>query len=727
MNGEILAELRGKLTAQFPGTGEEAWRNIELWLSGERQFVPAGPLADFVENAPIELLHDCFWRNIPFGTGGVRGTVGFGPNRLNPTVVGLTIQAHCDFINEFLDSERGRGFERAVVVANDVRLFLDLNRTLKFMAVNPYKAGDETYGVTSRRLAYLAAGVYAANGITVYMMDPGDDAAMLTTPELSYLIRALKASGGINLSASHNPPDDNGVKVYDENGGQYLPPHDQALTDRSKEISEIRHMPYADAVAEGLVRNIPAAMLDSYMALYLDRARARGLASTAHTKVVFTPLNGCGLRTIGHALGALGYDVKVPDGQGPDGTFKNIPLNAPNPEVKEATEPARAAADAFGAKLVLASDPDADRMGAEVFHDGRWVHISGNEIAIILAYFILLDPRGPRLKGGVYQSIVTTLATLAIAQRAGVPPEAIRTDLLIGFKYIGKAVREYSDKLGPNAPDEDLLAFAAEESHGYLDTPQLRDKDAMGGGLYLAQLHERLAAEGRTLIDYVAAIYAEIGDFGDRGRSITIPGSSGIAEIKRAMEVLRDTKPMDLGGVKVTEYVDYWDTARFGEIKGATDQEARNIVVFRFDGGRITFRPSGTEPKLKFYVATSARGDAGSAQEYADNLSDAVYQHVIGILGRELRDAFVSLPDVIPLNNKVAVQETVERDLREVIAEPGQSTEFVADWLRERLSARIPGDSAWEIAQPAIRATIASWDTAEAAKVEAVLAASRPA
>src|SRR5262245_45689971 len=149
MNGDILAELRGKLTEQFPGTGEEAWGNIELWLSGERQFVPAGPLTDFVENAPVELLHDCFWRNIPFGTGGVRGTVGFGPNRINPTVVALTIQAHCDFVDHFLGTERGEGYRREVVIANDVRLFLDSTRTLKFMATNPYHASDPTYGVTS--------------------------------------------------------------------------------------------------------------------------------------------------------------------------------------------------------------------------------------------------------------------------------------------------------------------------------------------------------------------------------------------------------------------------------------------------------------------------------------------------------------------------------------------------------------------------------------------------
>src|SRR4029450_3970300 len=261
MDAETLEELRTRLVAQFPDTAEEAWHNVRLWLEGGRPLVPAAALEGFVENAPLDLLHDSFWRNIPFGTGGVRGTVGFGPNRINPTVVALTIQAHCDFVDQFLGTERGAGFRRGVVGANDVRLFLDSTRTLKFMATNPYHANDPTYGVTSRRLAYLAAEVYAANGFVVYLMEPGNDQAMLTTPELSYLIRQLRASGGINLSASHNPPDDNGVKVYDENGGQYLPPYDQMLTDMARDIREVKHLPFVEAVRHRLILDAPQELL----------------------------------------------------------------------------------------------------------------------------------------------------------------------------------------------------------------------------------------------------------------------------------------------------------------------------------------------------------------------------------------------------------------------------------------------------------------------------------
>src|SRR5262245_40661855 len=226
-------DLRHELTAKYPQTGEDAWANLRLWLDGTMPFVPAEALREFVAGAPLDLIHESFWRNLPFGTGGVRGTVGFGPNRINQTVVALTIQAHCNYLKRFLETPEGSRYERCVVVANDVRMFLDAQGVLKFLNDNPYRADHPDGGVTSRRLAYLAAEIYAANGIVVYLLDPHDDNALLTTPELSYLIRRLNACGGINISASHNPPDDNGVKVYDENGGQYLPPHDQELTDEA--------------------------------------------------------------------------------------------------------------------------------------------------------------------------------------------------------------------------------------------------------------------------------------------------------------------------------------------------------------------------------------------------------------------------------------------------------------------------------------------------------------
>lgn len=729
MTADALAgtlQLQDRLRASYGEGGEAAAANVRLWLEGGLPFVPESALRDFLDNAPLDAVYESFWRNLPFGTGGVRGTVGFGPNRINPTVVALTIQAHCDVLAGLFASGQAAGRRRAVVIANDVREFHDVGGRLAFLASNPYHARTGTPGcqVTSRSMAYLAAGVYARNGFTVYLLRPEDDRAFLTTPELSFLIRRLKAAGGINMSASHNPPDDNGVKVYDWNGGQFLPPHDQDLTERATGIHAAASMPYREAVSASLVRDIPAEALEAYLSVYLDRARERGLSSAAGTPVLFTPLAGCGGRTVRVGLERLGYRVITPADQGPDGTFSAIPMRIANPEVPESTGPAKAAADVAGASLVLASDPDADRLGVEVRHRGRWRHLTGNQIATVLAYHLLLDSDGPQLRGGVYQTVVTTLAVEAIARRAGC--RHVVADLLIGFKYVGQKVLEH-ERANPGAGPETLLSFAAEESHGYLDTPHLRDKDAMAGALYLAKLHERLTADGRTLIDYLDAVHGEVGDFGDRGRSLAIGGSAGVRAIQQVMSRLRAGPPAAIGGLAVRDVADRRDP-RFGEITSDTDREARNLLVFSFDGGRLSLRPSGTEPKLKFYVQTRGAPTGSTAQTHADGLARAAYRDLLAVLDQvwqqdmglpdpgyaALTDAFADLPDVVPLEGKVALQRDVAAGLRERLASTGQSPELTARWLARQVGAVVPGVTGWAVAAPALAATAGQWDAAQA-------------
>jgi phosphoglucomutase len=724
--------LQEELQGLNPEYASVAWQNVRHWLDGDVPLVPGPALRDFLEYAPVDLIFESFWRGLPFGTGGVRGTVGFGPNRINPTVVALTIQAHCNYLNDLFASDRSEGLRRAVVIANDIREFHDLAGALKFLQHNPYHSatGDPSHRVTSRNLAYLAAGVYAKNRYLVYMLKPGDNEAFLTTPELSFLIRWLHAAGGINLSASHNPPDDNGVKVYDAQGGQYLPPDDQDLTDRTRSIREADHMPYEEAVAAGLVKDVPSAALDDYMSMYIDRAHRRGLGSEKSTKILFTPLGGCGGRTVHVGLEKLGYDVHMPHregpkGTGPDGThgtFGAIPMRIANPEVPESTRQSKVAASSFGATLVLASDPDADRLGVEVYHDGAWHHLTGNQIATILAYYLLLDSAGPRLRGAVYETAVTTLAVRHIAELAGC--QHIRDDLLVGFKYIGHEVRNYQEN-NPASTDEDLLAFATEESHGYLDTPRIRDKDAMSGALYLAKLHERLSAKGETLVDYLEKVYEQVGQFGDTGRSMVIPGSLGFQAIHGVMDELRAFPPRSLGGVPILKMRDRRDPADGGEKKSDTDWEARNLLIFSFAKGRISFRPSGTEPKLKFYVQTNGADVGGDAQEYADGVSARVYQDVLCILSKvhkkvELDDAFASLPDVIPLDAKVELQSVVAARLHTRVTKDDFRVEETARWLDERVGSLVQGESAWEVTESALRSVAAEWGAVEAQRVSSV-------
>lgn len=735
MSAEAYEELGRKLRESYP-TGAQAWENIKLWLEGTVPLVPDTALREFLDldHTPLDLIHEAFWRSLPFGTGGVRGPVGFGPNRINPTVVALTIQAHCDFLTEMFADDRGEGLEKAVVIANDIREYHDVSETLKFLSQNPYDASTGLPGlkVTSRHLAYLAAGVYAKNGFLVYILKPGDDEAFLTTPELSFLIRRLRAAGGINLSASHNPPDDNGVKVYDARGGQYLPPEDEDLTIRTRNIRQADHMPYQDAVAAGLVRDIPQEALDDYMALYMNRAERRRLGSENGTKVLFTPLGGCGERTVKVGLEKLGYAVRMPEregpaGTGPDGTrgtFGSIPMRIANPEVPESTRQSKAAAEAAGATLVLASDPDADRLGVEVYHDGAWRHLTGNQMATILAYFLLLDEDGPRLSGAVYETAVSTLAVSEIAKRAG--SAHIRNDLLVGFKYIGHEVSLYQ-AANPAATDDELLSFATEESHGFLDTPQIRDKDAMSGALYLAKLHERLTARNETLIDYLQRIYAELGEFGDVGRSLVMRGSRGFKAIQGVMEKLREARPGAVAGIPISAITDRRDTAQFGPSKSGTDWEARNLLSFWFADGRISFRPSGTEPKLKFYVQAKASAEHPAAQEYAEDVAAKVFQYLLGVIGEvydkvSLDDAFVALPDVIALDTKVRLQDEVAPRLRELVSGDDFEAEFTARLFAELVGAYVPGESSWRATEPAFRAAARSWRSTESARVEDVFA-----
>lgn len=748
MTSEINEELGRQLQEEFPATGANAWANVKSWLAGDVPFVPAAALREFLDKASFtregrDLIHESFYRNLPFGTGGVRGPVGFGPNRINPTVVALTIQAHCDYLHDFFAAGRGQGIEPRVVIANDVRTYCDINGALGAFLdpehndpkYNPYHADnhDSIYRVTSRSLAYLAAGVYARNGYQVYILRPSDDNAFLTTPELSFLIRHLRAAGGINLSASHNPPDDNGVKIYDEKGGQYLPPEDENLTKRTQKIRNAVHMPFAEAVSAGLVQDIPDSDLDAYMSLYHERAIERDLATAKKTRILFTPLSGCGERTVKVGLEKLGYAVHMPKSEGPDGTFRSIPMRIANPEVPESTRNSKKAAESFGAGLVLASDPDADRLGVEVHHRGEWHHLTGNQIATILAYYLLIDPNGPQLRGGVYETAVTTLAVGEIAQRAKCHP--IVTNLLVGFKYIGHSVLEYQEK-NPQADDLQLLAFATEESHGYLDTPKLRDKDAMSGALYLAKLHERLSDSGKTLVDYLHEVYGEIGEFGDIGRSVIILGSVGVRAIQAVMGELRGLAPARLGGVAITGIIDRRDTARFGKKRSETDWEARNLLTYSFEHGRISFRPSGTEPKLKFYVQTnSAPEGLGGAQAYADAVSKRVYQELLDIFGRVYRDdlkvrhrpialqeSFASLADVIPLESKIELQQDVVAELRDHLASDDFRTDDAAKWLGRRVSKLVPGEAAWEVVESALRNAATEPESLESEKLDRVFA-----
>lgn len=670
-----VTDLDRLLAAEYPQTAAACIDNINQWTSGQVPLVDAGPLDEFLRKAPLDLVHDSFWRRLPFGTGGVRGTVGFGPNRVNRSIIALTTQAHC----EFLAGEYGDLSQHRVVVANDVRAFNDIRRVYGFMTEHE----NPLLTISARSLAWLVAHVYAANGLTVHMGEPDNDDAFVTTPELSFLIRHMEAIGGVNLSASHNPPDDNGIKVYDAGGGQYLPPHDQKLADAAAAMTSVKldEHPAAEAV-----QPIPDSAIDAYQQSYVDQFERHGIRSTGNTPLLFTPLNGCGERTVVPILRTMGYDVTVPADQGPDGSFAIIPLNAPNPEVPVATQPARDAADAAGLDIVFSADPDADRLGIQYRdHEGVWHHVNGNQIATVLAYFLIMDPDGPQLRGGVYQTLVTTLAVREIGIQGGA--KHVEDDLYVGFKYIAGALLRQE---GAGVTGDDLIAFACEESHGYLTTAALREKDAVSAAGYLAAIHERTKAEGRHFGHYLQQVSDAVGAFGDCGRSLVLEGSAGMEAIKSVMSTLRADPPSNLGRTTVVKVIDHWQPEPgvrlpIDEVSD-TEVAARNIVVFDIEGGRITVRPSGTEPKVKLYVQTLP-----SHWSPADAVAIAreVYGQLLAILGVELTPAAIDLPDVLPVATKAEFDTRVGGALASLA---GGQPASVVDAVRVAVSDLVPGE-----------------------------------
>ncbi len=691
---DMVSNVSRLLTERYGELGTAAANRLQTWLSGTLPFSYPEQLEKHLDEEHVALLFDAFWQILPFGTGGRRGRVGYGPNRLNPTTIAITVQGHCDYLR---NTFRDRG-ELTVVVANDVRVFNDLAGTYKFLGkMHPL------LGVSSRSLARLACEVYAANGIVAYFTEPEVQEALLSTPELSFVIGKLNAVGGVNISASHNPPDDNGIKVYDQFGSQPVAPADQVLVEHMERASKVRQMPFAEALSRGRVRAVPGELHQEYVDDYIRLYHRTG-PTAQDLPIVYTPLCGCGLRTVGDVLERLEFPLRVPPKQGPDGSFAVIPFRAPNPEVPQATEPAKRFADEQGSGIVLSSDPDADRVGLEVkLQDGSWAHCDGNQIATILAYYLMLDPQGPRRKGLVIETLVTTKILGAIVERAG--GSCLIDDLLVGFKYVADVLKRLAKeghyKDVTCTPDQ--LVLATEESHGVIVQPTIRDKDATPACMYLANLYQRLRREGRTLLDYYVQILDEVGAYGDGSRSIMMAGADGVFKRDKIMESLRARPLSEIAGSPVRKVVDHWDqrpesAGGFGPFKSETDKLPRNVLQYFCDSFVVAVRPSGTEPKLKFYCQVMPDQDLlkprgverlRAAVAKAEKLALAVYAALLARLDVKLDMAALLLPDIVDLQRKQQFQHTTLPQLREAIA--GGKLKHGADclkWLGEREEIR---------------------------------------
>jgi phosphoglucomutase/phosphomannomutase len=578
-----------------PTYKEQAARHLARWLTEPEFALYVSQIEWLIDQKKWAGLLDRFYQILPFGTGGRRGPVGIGPNRMNLWTLGASIQGHTEYLKERFPNHP----KITVALAYDVRQFEDQKKNYNPALPNPI------LHLSSKRFAQYAACVYTANGIHAYIL-PENSSRYLATPELSFTIRHLRAQGGLNVSASHNPPDDNGGKFYDERGGQPVPPDDQIMADLVDQVKLIREFSWGETVRSGKVHFLDEAPHKAY----IDLCRKQSLVKPPRfdeIQVVFTPLHGVGGMTAMEVLLQQGFRVRPVDEQmEPNGQFPNVTL-LPNPEIPASMDRAEALAKNLKADLVIATDPDADRVGAMAPDEAGCFHfLTGNQIGALLTHFKLsklaesgTTPRHPLVvKTLVTSNLVTRIARHFNAQ--------VVDNLLVGFKYIAEVLHQleqtgtYEEIEG--SPEDYVLG--CEESHGYLVTPHIRDKDSGASSLLLAEMALECKRSGGNVVAYLKRLEKQFGYFRHEVRNIAMPGVEGKGLMARMLDTLRQSPPKNIGGLKVTRVDDLLnENGWMGAYKGATDKAARNFLLYQLgDNARIALRPSGTEHKAKAYV-----------------------------------------------------------------------------------------------------------------------------
>ena len=578
------AAADGKLSA-------EAARNLKRWLQ-EPQYAKYLPeLSSLVAAKEFARLEDLFWQQIPFGTGGRRGPMSeFGAATINDRTIAESAHGLAVYLKETLKAAGG-----TAVVACDTR-----NRSQEF--------------------AELTATTLAAHGLKVFLFE-----SFRSTPELSFAVRHLKCDVGAMISASHNPPADNGIKAYWKSGGQVLAPHDAGIIRCVEQAGEIPQMDLNQAVHINRVEIVGSAIDEAYWNAVL----AMSLSDARDIAILYSPLHGVGETSCWQILQRAGFEGARIFGpqQSPDGNFPNVPDQLPNPERAQVFEPMLPHARTIDAAVLIASDPDADRMAVQVRDaQGKYVHLNGNQIGSLLADYILTkrSARGDLSPDHyVVETLVTTRLIGAIARAHGV---RVIDDLLVGFKYIGETM----DAEGP-----EKFVFGAEESLGYLAGSYARDKDAGIATLYLAECAAELKAAGRTLLDRLDDLYVQHGFFIESQVSQVCPGAEGSRQITQLMTAFREAPPRELGGVTFATVHDYQQHETRSITGDAPPtplpKPSGNLLVFESTPGdlqvRVAIRPSGTEPKIKFYLfAQSAPCEAAALANAKSRAGDALEQ-----------------------------------------------------------------------------------------------------
>lgn len=560
---------------------KQVTEKAEKWLTPAYDAETQAEVKRMLENPDKTELIDSFYKDLEFGTGGLRGIMGVGTNRMNIYTVGAATQGLSNYLNKcFADRD-----EISVVVGYDCR-----NNSDKF--------------------ARISADIFSANGIKVYLFD-----ALRPTPEVSFAIRHLGCQSGINITASHNPREYNGYKADWDDGAQVLAPHDTAI------IDEVNKVTVDDIKFNGnpeLIQMIGKDVDDVYLSMvHSISIDPEVICRQKDLSIVYTPLHGAGRVLIPDSLKEWGFENIncVPEQMVKDGNFPTVV--SPNPENAEALSMAIALAKKIDADIVMASDPDADRVGMACKDDkGEWVLINGNQTCLIFLYYIIKN----RITMGKMQPndfIVKTIVTTELIKAVADKNKIEMRDCYTGFKWIAREIRLSEGK--------QQYIGGGEESYGFLAEDFVRDKDAVSACSLLAEICAWAKDQGKTLYDVLMEIYVEYGFSKETTVNVVKPGKSGAEEIKAMMDNFRANPPKEIGGSAVSLIKDY-KTLELTDAQGGVSKldmpETSNVLqYFTVDGTKISVRPSGTEPKIKFYI--EVKGEMGCPKCYASADAEA--------------------------------------------------------------------------------------------------------
>lgn len=561
------------------------------WLSEEYDAETRAEVQAMLDADDKTALIETFYKDLEFGTGGLRGIMGAGTNRMNIYTVGAATQGLANYLKDaFKDLP-----EISVAIGHDVRH-------------------------NSRKFAELTADVFSANGIKVYLMD-----GPCPTPEVSYAIRKLGCQSGVMITASHNPKEYNGYKAYWSDGAQMIAPHDVKTIEYVNAITSndmIRFTPRKELI-NAIGKELDEQYLADIHSLSLDPEADR---RHRDMKIVYTPIHGTGLRLMYDSLKLWGFEnvIHVPEQDIQNGDFPTVV--SPNPENSEAMTLAVAKAKETGASLVLASDPDADRVGLVVRDkEGNYQLVNGNQIVMILLYYIITkNVESNLLNGNEY--VVKTIVTTETIKRIADANKVRCFDCYTGFKWIADVMR--------NMEATGRYLGGGEESYGFLAETFVRDKDSISANSLIAECAAWAADKGMNLYELLVDIYAEYGFSRERGVSVVRPGKSGADEIVAMMKNFRENPPKTLAGSPVTCIKDYSDlncrNMKTGEVEKMNFPTTSNVLQFFTEAGdKVSVRPSGTEPKIKFYV--EVREDMPSKEMYEQTVA-AAEKHIDKVL-----------------------------------------------------------------------------------------------